>query len=107
VNWKQLVKAIAARTGHYLSLISKATSYAHCWQHGSLRSIELILAEVSFFAQAYEPPIVDLLTFMDENGFLLYDIAALAGRTRDNRLAQGDFVFARKDSALMEDGRWE
>jgi hypothetical protein len=44
---------------------------------------------------------------MDENGFLLYDIAALAGRTRDNRLAQGDFVFARKDSALMEDGRWE
>ena len=72
-----------------------------------LSSVELILLEVSFFAQAYEPSVVDLLAFLDANGFILYDIAALAGRTRDNRLKQGDFVFARKGSALLQDGRWE
>jgi hypothetical protein len=72
-----------------------------------LHSVEIILTEVSFFSQAYEPPLVDLMTFLDCNGFLLYDIAALAGRTRDNRLKQGDFVFARKGSALLQDGQWE
>jgi FkbM family methyltransferase len=72
-----------------------------------LPSIEIILTEVSFYAQAYEPPIVDLLSFLDASGFELYDIASLAGRSRDNRLHQGDFVFARKGSQLLEDTRWE
>jgi FkbM family methyltransferase len=71
-----------------------------------LRSIEMILTEVSFFIQAYEPQIVDLVAFLDASGFVLYDIAALAGRGRDNRLRQGDFIFARKGSQLLEDSRW-
>jgi FkbM family methyltransferase len=72
-----------------------------------LRSIEVILTEVSFFAQAYEPQILELVAYLDAKGFVLYDIAALAGRTRDNRLCQGDFIFARKGSQLLEDGGWE
>ena len=71
-----------------------------------LQSIEVILTEVSFFAQAYEPSIVDLIAFLDAGGFQLYDVASLSGRRRDNRLIAGDFVFARKGSQLLEDGRW-
>jgi FkbM family methyltransferase len=72
-----------------------------------LPSIEIILTEVSFFSQSYEPSIADLIGFLDQSGFVLYDIAALAGRSRDNRLKQGDFIFARKGSDLLQDARWE
>jgi FkbM family methyltransferase len=72
-----------------------------------LPAIEIILTEVSFYAQAYEPRIIDLLSFLDVSGFELYDIASLAGRSRDNRLHQGDFVFARKGSQLLQDTRWD
>jgi hypothetical protein len=44
-----------------------------------------------------------LVAFFDEHGFELYDIAALSGRLRDNRLAGGDLIFARRDSELMQD----
>jgi FkbM family methyltransferase len=71
-----------------------------------LNHIEVILTEVSFFAQAYEPSIESLLHFLDERGFALYDIASLAARRRDNRAHQGDFVFVRRDSPLMADTAW-
>lgn len=72
-----------------------------------LRSVDVILTEVSFFAQAYEPRIAELVAFLDASGFQLYDVAALAGRTRDNRLRQGDFIFARAGSHLLADAGWE
>ena len=72
-----------------------------------LQATEVILTEVSFFAQAYEPPIVALVSFLNDNGFLLYDIASLSGRSRDNRLRQGDFVFVRTGSQLLDDGQWQ
>jgi FkbM family methyltransferase len=71
-----------------------------------LDRIEVILSEVSFFAQAYEPSIEVLVHFLDEHGFALYDIAALAARRRDNRAHQGDFLFIRRDSSLMADTAW-
>ena len=71
-----------------------------------LDKIEVILTEVSFFAQAYEPSIEALVHFLDEHGFALYDIASLAARQRDNRAHQGDFVFVRRDSPLMADTAW-
>jgi FkbM family methyltransferase len=71
-----------------------------------LNKIEVILTEVSFYAQAYEPPIETLVHFLDKRGFALYDIASLAARRRDNRAHQGDFVFVRRDSQLMADTAW-
>ena len=67
---------------------------------------EVILTEVSFFAQAYEPPISQIISFLDARNFELYDIAALAARSRDGRARQGDFLFVRRDSRLMADTRW-
>jgi FkbM family methyltransferase len=72
-----------------------------------LRSVEAILTEVSFYAQAYEPTIAALVTFLNDRDFQLYDIASLSGRSRDNRLHQGDFVFARVGSQLLRDSAWE
>lgn len=66
----------------------------------------MIPCEVSFFAQAYEPSIEALVRFLDERGFALYDIAALAARRRDNRAHQGDLLFVRRDSPLMADTAW-
>ena len=71
-----------------------------------LDRIEVILIEVSFFAQAYEPSIETLVHFLDERGFSLYDIASLAARKRDNRAHQGDFVFVHRGSQLMADTAW-
>ncbi len=68
--------------------------------------IEVILTEVSFFAQAYEPSIETLVHFLDERDFALYDIASIAARRRDNRAHQGDFLFVRRDSVLMADTAW-
>ena len=69
-------------------------------------SIEVILTEVSFFAQAYEPSIETLIRFLDDRGYALYDIASLAARLRDNRAHQGDFIFVRRNSPLMTDAAW-
>jgi FkbM family methyltransferase len=79
----------------------------HALRGGStlLPSIEVILTEVSFFFQQ-SPPVSDVLAFLNANGFQLYDVASLSGRTRDNRLREGDFLFARKDSSLLQDQRW-
>lgn len=73
----------------------------------TLRQTEVILTEVSFFAQAYEPQIATLVAWLDEREFALYDIAALSERTRDGRARQGDFVFVRRSSALARDAGWD
>jgi FkbM family methyltransferase len=72
-----------------------------------LPRIEVILTEVSFYAQAYEPSILDLMTYLQRFSLQVYDIAALTGRRRDNRAHQGDFIFVRQDSELLADTRWE
>jgi hypothetical protein len=46
------------------------------------------------------------MVFLDAQGFSLHDVASLAGRARDNRLRQGDFLFVRRDSPLASDERW-
>jgi FkbM family methyltransferase len=71
-----------------------------------LRSVEVLLTEVSFFAQAYEPSIFELVEFLDKNDFDLFDVAALSARARDNRLKQGDLLFVRRGSNLAVDTRW-
>ena len=70
----------------------------------ALASIEVILAEVSVW---FSPSAVDIMCYLRDMNFEWYDVAALNGRTRDNRLCQGDFVFVRADSNLAADRSWE
>ena len=77
--------------------------------HGAakvLPLIEMVIAEVSFFQQEDEPKIPELIRFFDERGFDLFDVAGLAGRTRDGRLRQGDFLFVQRRSPLWNDKSW-
>ena len=73
----------------------------------SLPAIEVILTEVSFYRQAYEPQIEDLIAHLYARGFALYGIAAITCRPRYNRAKQGDLMFVRRDSALMADTKWD
>ena len=72
----------------------------------TLASTDVVLTEVSFFVQAYEPPIARLVAFLAARQFELYDICAIGGRRRDGRARQGDFIFVRKGSVLSADTRW-
>lgn len=71
-----------------------------------LPRIEVVLIEVSFFAQAYEPSIAALVRFLGCAGFDLHDVASLSGRSRDNRARQADFVFVNRRSPLATDTAW-
>jgi hypothetical protein len=66
----------------------------------------VVLTEVSFYAQSYEPPISVLVAILAQYGFELYDIAAVYARPRDDRPRQGDFIFARRGSLIVADTRW-
>jgi FkbM family methyltransferase len=71
-----------------------------------LKSVEVILTEVSFFSQDYEPSPAELISFLAGSGFALYDVAALHARFRDNRLRQGDLIFVRHGTPLLADPSW-
>lgn len=71
-----------------------------------LRQTNVILTEVSFYAQAYEPKISALIAYLAERGFELHDIASIYARPRDDRPRQGDFIFVREGSALAMDTAW-
>lgn len=72
----------------------------------TLGAVEVILCEVSFYQQSYEPTPLELMIFLNARGFQLLDICALNARSRDDRLRQGDFLFARRGSRLLADTRW-
>ncbi len=71
-----------------------------------LRHVELVLTEFSFFRQLEEASAADLLLFLDEAEFDLFDIVGVAGRVRDDRARSGDLVFARRQSPLWADRTW-
>jgi FkbM family methyltransferase len=71
-----------------------------------LPPIEFILCEVTFIEFDETPRIAELVRFLDERGFGLFDVAALAGRPRDNRLAQGDLIFINRTSPIAADKSW-
>lgn len=73
----------------------------------ALAVTDVVLTEVSFYAQAYEPPIAELVRYLADHGFDLYDIASLYARPRDDRPRQGDFLFVRRESELARDRSWE
>ncbi len=74
-----------------------------------LEKIEVILTEVQFFAVNNNGREVfgDVLDYLRERGFDLYDIACLSQRPRDFRLRMGDVIFVRRGSQLLEDTGWE
>lgn len=72
----------------------------------TLKATDVVLTEVSFYAQAFEPPISMLVGFLADHGFELYDIASIYARPRDDRPRQGDLIFVRAGADLAQDRAW-
>lgn len=68
-----------------------------------LRDAELIILETSFF-DFYGNGVLagDIIEFMRDEGFTLYDIFGLSYRPLDGALAQADFCFVRVGSPLRQ-----
>ena len=74
-----------------------------------LQAVEVVLTELQFYEinDNGRPIFADMLNFLRECGFELYDFACLSQRPRDMRLRMGDVVFVRRDSPLLTDRSWE
>ena len=73
----------------------------------SLQNASAVQMEVSFISLYHGCPIMgDVIPFMSERGFRLYDIFGLWHRPLDGALAQGDFLFIRAGHPLVADNRW-
>ena len=53
------------------------------------------------------PLIKDSINFMDERGFVVYDIGSIIKRPLDSALYQADLIFARKDSLFRTNKQWK
>ena len=86
--------------GHELSVLEGARAL--------LPRIEVIVSEFWMFKIDGEEmaTFTALVTWLDQAGFVLYDIGALHGRSSDNRLQSGDAVFVRRNSTLVANSSW-
>ena len=74
-----------------------------CLQHG-----QAVLLEVSFFEIQKGMSLAgEVIDFMRQRGFRIYDILALWHRPLDGALAQGDFLFLKEGHPLLRDESWE
>ncbi|MFQ5668835.1 MAG: FkbM family methyltransferase, partial [Candidatus Binatia bacterium] len=87
--------------GHEMSALQGASRL--------LQAVEVILTELQFYEinENKRPVFGDMLNFLRDRGFELYDFACLSQRPRDMRLRMGDVVFVRQDSSLLADRSWE
>ena len=68
---------------------------------------EVCLLEISLFDFGDGTPLLlEMLNFMDSNGFRAYDISQFMRRPLDKLLFQIDMFFVKKDSFLIADKRW-
>ena len=68
---------------------------------------EFVLLEVSFLDIYIDCPLViDIINFMKEQGFVVYDICSLMRRPLDKALFQSDFLFVKEKSQYRNNKRW-
>jgi FkbM family methyltransferase len=72
-----------------------------------LSETEIVILEVSFFRLFTSNPIFsEVIVFMAERGFEMYDLLGYSTRPLDGALAQADVVFARRDGLLRQQERF-
>jgi FkbM family methyltransferase len=74
-----------------------------------LEAVEVVIAEVQFFEIGRNglPTFSDVLLFLRQKGFEVYDFACLSQRPRDMRLRMGDVAFVRRGTPLVSEHSWE
>jgi len=72
-----------------------------------LESAEVFIIETSLFQFMPDCPRVhDVINYMLQRGFCMFDIAGLLRRPFENDLGQIDIVFVRNDSPMIASNRW-
>jgi FkbM family methyltransferase len=73
----------------------------------ALAHAEFVLLEVSFLDIYVNCPLaIDVINFMKQHGFVIYDICSLMRRPLDRALFQSDFLFVKENSTFRNDKRW-
>lgn len=74
----------------------------------SLKNIDYIICETSLIAtlSGNAPEFSDIVFFLKQKGFSLYDFVGMTRRPLDRALAQVDAVFVPDESPLRSDRRW-
>jgi FkbM family methyltransferase len=74
---------------------------------GRMRDIDAFIIETSMIATVRDgPELYDVVTFMKENGFVVFDVVGMNRRPLDDATAQLDMVFVAEGSFLRSDRRW-
>jgi FkbM family methyltransferase len=86
--------------GHELTVLDGAARL--------LSRTALIVCEVAYYDVNRDghPLLKDVVAYMDQRGFELFDVVGLAERPRDGRLRSGDVVFVHRDHPLATDVAW-
>lgn len=72
-----------------------------------LQQFEVIILEVSLLRILPAPLFLEVMQYMHERGYRLYDFLPMYYRPLDKALWQGDAFFVRNDSALVSSCDWE
>ena len=72
-----------------------------------LRDGDHVLIEASIIATIRDgPEIAEVIAFLRQKGFVVYDVLGGGRRPLDSALAQLDLLFVKEDSSLRADHRW-
>lgn len=71
-----------------------------------LSQFEVIILEVSLIQMGVAPSFHEVMQYMHERGYRLYDFLPMYYRPLDNALWQGDAFFVRNDSSLVSSREW-
>lgn len=72
-----------------------------------IHEVDAILIEASVIATLRDgPEIAEVVAFMRQKGFVLYDVLGGGRRPLDRALAQLDLLFVKEESPLRADHRW-
>ncbi len=74
---------------------------------GVFEVAEMFVMEVSLFEFLPDTPLLaEVVAFMEERDFVVYDVAGFARRELDGALGQLDLCFARRDGLLRKSSEW-
>jgi FkbM family methyltransferase len=73
----------------------------------TLKGVQVIVAELNLLDIHKGVPLLsEVLAWLDQRGWVAYDICGITRRPFDTALWQTDFVFVPRDSPLRSDKRW-
>jgi len=72
-----------------------------------IRDLDAIIVEVSVIATVRDgPEVAEVIGYMKDKGFVVYDMLGGSRRPLDRALAQVDLLFVHEDSQFRADRRW-